>query len=30
VAGMDVLQHGDIETDQPVGYAVLGRVAREG
>jgi hypothetical protein len=30
VAGIDILQHGYIETDEPVGYAVLGRVAREG
>jgi len=30
VAGIDVVRHGYIETDEPVGYAVLGRVARGG
>lgn len=30
VAGIDVIRHGYIEGDEPVGYAVLGRVVRGG
>ena len=29
VAGIDVMQHGYIEGDEPVGYAVLGRIIRD-